>query len=338
MNAKDAAYQILKEAGEPLHYKEITKRILDTGLWSTKGKTPEATIISLITVDIKKNGLKSRFVRSGKGIFASNPNILQEYKIPQKPKIEAKTFSFTNAAEIVLDSQKEKKPMHYKDITNRALSWNLIKTSGKTPEATLYAGILNEIRKMKKRGDQPRFTLEKAMVTLTKWSGRDLHYKIAKHNEKVRTKLLKKVKLMDPIAFEELIGRLLTMIGFEDVEVTQKSQDGGIDVRGTLVVGDVIRTKMAVQVKRWSHNVGRRIVQQVRGSLGTHEQGLIITTSDFGKKAVEEAERSNAIPIGLMNGKQLAKLLAEYDIGVKRSDYKLFDIDDSPLALDDDDD
>ena len=71
-------------------------------------------------------------------------------------------------------------------------------------------------------------------------------------------------------------------------------------MRGTLVVGDVIRTRMAVQVKRWKHNVQAPIVQQVRGSLGTHEQGLIITTSDFSAGAREEAARPDAVPVGLM--------------------------------------
>jgi restriction system protein len=60
---------------------------------------------------------------------------------------------------------------------------------------------------------------------------------------------------MDPAAFEELVGELLAKIGFEDVTVTRASGDGGIDVRGTLVAGDVIQTKMAVQVKRWKSNV-----------------------------------------------------------------------------------
>jgi restriction system protein len=60
-----------------------------------------------------------------------------------------------------------------------------------------------------------------------------------------------------------------------------RSKDGGIDVRGALVVGDVIRTRLAVQVKRWKNNVQSPVIQQVRGSLGAHEQGLIITTSDF---------------------------------------------------------
>lgn len=44
---------------------------------------------------------------------------------------------------------------------------------------------------------------------------------------------------------------LLAEMGSEIVEVTKLSGDGGIDVRGTLVVGDVVRIKMAVQVKKW---------------------------------------------------------------------------------------
>jgi restriction system protein len=43
---------------------------------------------------------------------------------------------------------------------------------------------------------------------------------------------------MKPADFEALIGRLLTALGFEAVAVTPLAGDGGIDVRGTLVVGD----------------------------------------------------------------------------------------------------
>ena len=108
------------------------------------------------------------------------------------------------------------------------------------------------------------------------------------------------------------------------------SGDGGIDVRGTLVVGDVIRTRMAVQVKRWKSNVQAPIVQQVRGSLGTHDQGLIITTSNFSEGARTEAERQNAVPVALMNGQQLVGLLVENDIGVHRVPYELIQLGDLP--------
>src|SRR5262249_775706 len=131
-----------------------------------------------------------------------------------------------------------------------------------------------------------------------------------------------------PGAFEDLIGALLAKIGFEDVQVTARSGDGGIDVRGTLVVGSVIRTSMAIQAKRWKNNVQAPIIQQVRGSLGTHEQGLIITTSDFSEGARKEAERSNAVPVALMNGEQLVALLVENELGIRRASYDLIELDD----------
>lgn len=84
-----------------------------------------------------------------------------------------------------------------------------------------------------------------------------------------------------------------------------------------MTVGDVIRTRLAVQVKRWKQNVQSPVIQQARGSLGAHEQGLVITTSDFSKGAQEEAERADATPVGLMNGEQLVALLVENEIGVR---------------------
>lgn len=151
---------------------------------------------------------------------------------------------------------------------------------------------------------------------------------IEQHNSEVRKKLHVRLHAIDPADFETLIGQLLAALGFEDVEVTAKSGDGGIDVRGTLVVGDVIRTRMAVQVKRWKQSVQKPIVQQVRGSLGAHEQGLIITTSDFSAGAREEARRVDAIPVGLMHGEQLVALLVEHDIGVRRTTHDLIELGD----------
>jgi len=64
----------------------------------------------------------------------------------------------------------------------------------------------------------------------------------------------------------------------------------------------------------------------VRGSLGTHDQGLIITTSDFSSGAIEEARRLNAVPVALMNGDELVALLVEHNIGVHRKSYELIEL------------
>ena len=41
MTALEVVIKVFQEAGTPLHYRDITKRILSSGLWTTDGKTPE---------------------------------------------------------------------------------------------------------------------------------------------------------------------------------------------------------------------------------------------------------------------------------------------------------
>jgi len=334
MSALSAVESLLAEVGTPLSYHEITRLILERGLWRTEGKTPEATVNALLAVDIKKRGSNSRFQRTGEGIFALRAWGLPEFK-PARPeparttgkKTVPKTLSFTDAAEQVLERFGNKKPMHYRAITETALQSGLLRTEGQTPEATLYAQILTEIARKTRRGDTPRFVKHgKGFVGLSRWAARGLAFQIEQQNSNARKKLHAQLRTMLPAEFEELIGKLLVAIGFEDVTVTSRSGDGGIDVRGTLVVGDVIRMRMAVQAKRWKNNVQAPVVQQVRGSLGTHEQGLIITTSDFSPGARVEAERPNAVPVALMNGEQLVALLVEHDIGVRRKSYDLIEL------------
>ncbi len=362
MSAIKAAEEVLREAGEPLRCEEIARRALASGLWQSSGKTPEATIHAQLAVDIQRLGLQSKFQRTAKAVFGLREWGLPEYvraksakrgssnadavpsetqPSPQMPnglpperigraatdRRVGGMMSFTDAAEQVLANDDSRHPLHYRTITQKVLAQGLVNTTGKTPEATLYAQVLTETKRKAKRGEQPRFVMHgKGYVGLAKWMGQGLAFQIEQHNQTVRKKLYERIRAMDPGAFEELIGELLGSLGFEEVIVTARSGDGGIDVRGTLVVGEVIRTRMAVQVKRWKQNIQAPIVQQVRGSLGTHEQGLIITTSDFGKGAREEAARANAVPVGLMNGEQLVGLLMENDLGVSRRSHDLFEL------------
>ncbi len=243
---------------------------------------------------------------------------------------DTEKLTFIDCAHKVLEVFANRKPMHYRDITQKALAMGWLVTNGKTPKATMMTQILTEINRQRKQGKTPRFVQHgRGYIGLSHWMGRGLTFQIEQHNQKVRQALLKKLLAMAPAAFEELISQLLAEMGFEKVEVTKLNGDGGIDVRGVLVVGTVIRIRMAVQVKRWSvkNNVHVPIVQQVRGSLGVHEQGLIITTSDFSPGAIQEAEQPDKTPIALMNGEQLIMLLLKHGFGVHRSTPDLFEID-----------
>jgi hypothetical protein len=42
--------------------------------------------------------------------------------------------------------------------------------------------------------------------------------------------------------------------------------------------------------------------------------------------AKREAERSNAVPVALMNGDKLVELLAEHQVGIKREAHDLFEM------------
>jgi len=69
MQFKDAAYEILKKAGQPLHYKEIASRAQTAGLLETTGQTPEATMGALLYTDTLDPD--SRFRRGDqRGTFA----------------------------------------------------------------------------------------------------------------------------------------------------------------------------------------------------------------------------------------------------------------------------
>ncbi len=246
------------------------------------------------------------------------------------------SFSFGDCARKVLEEFGDNEPMHYKEITKKALEEGWLVTLGKTPEATMYAQIISKINRQQKRGERPVFVQHgRGYVGLSRWTEDGLELQIKEQNRQVREILHKRLLDMEPCKFEKLASQLLTKMGFEMVEVTEPSKDGGIDIRGILVVGDVVRIKMAVQVKRWSKNVQTPVVQQVRGSLGTHEQGLIITTSGFSTGAEEEAAKPDKTPIALMNGEQLVMLLMENDIGVHRSTSDLFRIDEESFMEDD---
>jgi restriction system protein len=343
MSVRDAAVQVLRDAGSSLHAKEITERILARKLWEPHGKTPAATVSAQLYTEINKQGDNSRFVLTAPQTFglrelgakpssgAASPPAKPAAVSP--PVAATTVYSFTDAAEKVLETFGGKRPMHYKDIAKKALDQGWIDTEGKTPEATMAAQLYTVIKRAQRRGEQPRFIQHgRGVFGLGKWMGHGLSYEIEQHNRQVRQALRKRLLGLKPKEFEELIGLLLVAMGFEDIEVVGRTGDGGIDVRAMLVVGDVIRIRMAIQAKKWKigNNVQAPDVQRVRGSLGTHDQGLIITTSDFSPGARREAERADAVPVALMNGEQLVLLLSEHEVGVTRRPHEMLELSANP--------
>ena len=341
----DAVHAVLAQAGEPLHVNDLTQRLLDAGLWSSDGKTPAATVGAKLYTDIKKKGHQSQFIQAGKATFALNPDYVDESDEPvtDEPENESspgadepigkatqvtegvkKRLSFTDAAEDVLRRHADREPMHYRDITDKVLEENLVKTSGKTPEATLYAQIITENARAEKRGKATRFVRHgKGLVGLSEWLERGVEAAIAKHNAAAEAEMLKQLRELHPADFEQLVGELLRALGITDVEVTAYHGDKGIDATGTYEMAAGLTVSVAVQAKRQAQNVGRPVVQNLNGSLKPHQQGLIITTADFAKNAREEAARSDKPLIWLITGKGLVKLLIANELGARRISVEL---------------
>jgi restriction system protein len=163
MSAREAVVQVLRDAGEPLHAEEITKRILENQLWATSGKTPCATIEAQICTDMQKRGATSPFVRTAPRTFALRAAVpeAQDISLAAKPPsakvAPADGLSFTESAEKVLNEFGRKSPMHYRAITETAIKQGWLATAGKTPPASMYAQLITEIRRDKSHGRFPRF-------------------------------------------------------------------------------------------------------------------------------------------------------------------------------------
>ena len=130
--------------------------------------------------------------------------------------------------------------------------------------------------------------------------------------------LLDVLKNLSPSGFERLSQRLLRELGFNDVEVTGQSGDGGIDGNGGLKIGSVITFHVAFQCKRYKGSVGSDKIREFRGSVaGRADKGLIITTGSFTREARKEAQRDGVFGIDLIDGDELVERLKDLRMGVE---------------------
>lgn len=137
-------------------------------------------------------------------------------------------------------------------------------------------------------------------------------------DEAQQLNLLDILKSLPPYGFELICGRLLREHGFEEVEVTQRSRDGGIDGYGLLRLSPFVSLRVAFQAKRYKDVVSRSAVGEFRNALlGRAEKGVFITTGRFTPDAEAEATRDGVVPIELIDGEQLVVLFQDKLIGVK---------------------
>ncbi|HUE00297.1 MAG TPA: restriction endonuclease [Bryobacteraceae bacterium] len=136
--------------------------------------------------------------------------------------------------------------------------------------------------------------------------------------EALVTELLEAIRIGTPAAFERIVVDLLVAMGYggsvEDAgKVVGKSGDGGID--GTIKQDKLGLDFLYVQAKRWKDVVGSPEIMKFSGSLTKKHANRGVFTSVFTKDALEYVEEMPQRII-LIDGRQLAALMIEHDVGV----------------------
>jgi restriction system protein len=150
--------------------------------------------------------------------------------------------------------------------------------------------------------------------------------------------VLDAVKRASPGFFEQLVVKLLVAMGYggsiQDAgRAVGKAGDEGVD--GIIKEDKLGLDVVYIPAKKWTDTVvGRPAVQAFAGSLEGHRarKGVMITTSTFSQDAREYVQKIEK-KIVLLDGKELAKLMIEHNVGVtvaavyslKKLDHDFFD-------------
>lgn len=140
--------------------------------------------------------------------------------------------------------------------------------------------------------------------------------------KELQSELLTNLKSQAPSFFERLVIDLLLKMGYggyrkDAGEPTGRGGDEGID--GIINEDKLGLDTIYIQAKRWGDSVvGRPEIQKFVGALGGKhaKRGIFITTSKFTKDALDYVKGLD-VKVILIDGDQLAKLMADYNVGVQ---------------------
>ena len=138
--------------------------------------------------------------------------------------------------------------------------------------------------------------------------------------EQLAAELLTRILSCSPTFFEQLVVELLVKMGYggsrrDAGERIGQTGDGGID--GIIKEDRLGLDTIFIQAKRWQGSVGRPEIQKFVGALQGQraKKGVFITTSTYTADAADYATRIDT-KVVLIDGKQLAGLMIDFDVGV----------------------
>ncbi len=156
--------------------------------------------------------------------------------------------------------------------------------------------------------------------------------------ETLAQEVLENVMACSPSFFERLVVELLVAMGYggsrrDAARAVGQTGDEGID--GIIDEDRLGLDTIYIQAKKWANSVGRPEIQKFVGALAGKraKKGIFITTSLFSSDATRYASDIDTKVI-LIDGKRLAELMMDYNIGVNEViTYKLKRIDSDYFTL-----
>ena len=138
-------------------------------------------------------------------------------------------------------------------------------------------------------------------------------------NGKVKDHLKEAISKLSWREFESsFLTQILDALGFEDIEITKATRDGGTDAYCNYRRG-LVKSEAIVSAKHWKDNViNASEIQRLRGIKGNADTGIIVTSSTFSELAISEAAPSqNQRAMVLIDGNLIVDTCFEKQIGVK---------------------
>jgi restriction system protein len=130
-----------------------------------------------------------------------------------------------------------------------------------------------------------------------------------------REAILSRLQGLSAQGFERFCQRLLRESDFEEVTITGRSGDGGIDGVGILQINPLVSFKVFFHCKRYQGSVTPTQVRDFRGAMsGRTDKGIVITTGSFTSDARKEAVRDGVPSIELVD--KLIDMLAKLELGL----------------------
>lgn len=128
--------------------------------------------------------------------------------------------------------------------------------------------------------------------------------------------LLNVLRGLSSKGFEHFCRHLLLAYDFENVKVTGRTGDEGIDGEGILQINPFVSSVVVFQCKRYKRSVSREEVSRLRGDAGGRaDKAMLITTGTFTGPAKAEAARTTP-RIELIDGEQLVAMCEAKQIGL----------------------